>query len=269
MKSCIYLTRNKTNGKWYIGSHKDSDNIRNRKYMGSGTSISPELEANPDNFTCEVLYEFDNRNDAFKGEHQILHKLDAAGDENSYNNTNNSWPKEGFFKNIFGSKIGPLNSVDLQDVVNKINEEEDKKEDNTKSSGLTMTVAFIEYLNTGAEKMYEYGLSDGYKFGCNDGAVDKLNDVKERLIHFIEKELLYRHKDLFDLKETLETSNGVLTIKSKIQSIEKEIEYFDKKLKEVEDEKGWYTMFKTKINEGYKDGVLEHCNKFLNSNALI
>lgn len=255
MKPCIYLTTNKQTGKWYIGSHKDSDNIRNRTYMGSGTSIAPELEANPDNFDCEVLFEFNTRDDAFKGEHQLLQALDAAGDENSYNNTNDSWPKEGFFKRLFGSKKGPLSDADIERIVSRITKGEALEGDKGGDS-FPYHAGLRNHLENGSEQAFNKGFIIGSTYGMAYHVDKQLDIEKTRLVLEIEKEITMREMKINQVKKVIEKSTDNLAFQTRLKKYEDNIEAFRGRLKEIEDETGWYALYKLKYEEGVDAGVL-------------
>lgn len=92
MKHLVYKITNKINGKYYIGVHS-TKNI-NDKYLGCGhwygrkisnITSSPILNAfkkyGENNFIKEILFIFDNRNDALLKEQQLVN----INDTNCYN----------------------------------------------------------------------------------------------------------------------------------------------------------------------------------------
>lgn len=79
----VYKTSNKINGKFYIGTHKTSN--LNDTYMGSGKLIKRAIEKyGPENFTKEILFVFDNPNDMFAKEAEIVTD-EFLMEENTYN----------------------------------------------------------------------------------------------------------------------------------------------------------------------------------------
>jgi len=83
MHYLIYKTTNDVNGKFYIGSHK-TKNI-NDGYLGSGTILrSAILKYGKHNFTKEVMFIFDNSEDMFKKERELV-SPDFLCDQNVYN----------------------------------------------------------------------------------------------------------------------------------------------------------------------------------------
>lgn len=79
----IYKTTNLINGKFYIGSHKTID--PNDNYMGSGKLLQRAItKYGLDNFKKEVLFVFDNPEDMFAKEAEIVNE-DFLSEENTYN----------------------------------------------------------------------------------------------------------------------------------------------------------------------------------------
>lgn len=263
MKPCVYLTINKQTGKWYVGSHKDSENIRNRTYMGSGTSIAPELESNPDDFTCEVLFEFVNRNDAFKAEHQILNKLDAAGDDNSYNNTNEAWPKEGFFKRLFSSKKGPLSGLQVQETVNKI------KDSSSLIDEAKPNISFKEQMEMAAKAAYDSGLNLGMLYASTRAHDNEVAVFKIKLLNHIEGQIDLRDKDIRIIQSIEKTCKHVspATLAKKV-ALKKDLEIFTKEKKKVQNDGGWFSIVSNSFTKGYNEGARIHINNILAKKGL-
>jgi len=79
----IYKITNKINGKFYIGSHKTND--LNDSYMGSGKYLKHAIEKHGiDNFTKEILFIFDNPEEMYAKEAEIVNE-DFLAEENTYN----------------------------------------------------------------------------------------------------------------------------------------------------------------------------------------
>lgn len=79
----IYKITNKINGKFYIGSHKTND--LNDSYMGSGKYLKHAIEKHGvDNFTKEILFVFDNPEEMYAKEAEIVNE-DFLSEENTYN----------------------------------------------------------------------------------------------------------------------------------------------------------------------------------------
>lgn len=79
----IYKTTNTLNGKFYIGTHK-TKNI-NDSYLGSGKILKIAIEKyGIENFRKEILFVFDNPEDMFKKEAEIVN-YDFLAEENTYN----------------------------------------------------------------------------------------------------------------------------------------------------------------------------------------
>jgi hypothetical protein len=67
----IYKITNKINGKVYIGSHKTRTLDDN--YMGSGKYLLRAIEKHgEDNFTKEILYVFDNPEEMYTKEAELV-----------------------------------------------------------------------------------------------------------------------------------------------------------------------------------------------------
>ena len=79
----IYKVTNKVNGKFYIGQHK-TKNLDDH-YMGSGKLIRRAIEKyGPANFDKEILHVFDNPEDMFAKEAEIVTQ-DFLQENNTYN----------------------------------------------------------------------------------------------------------------------------------------------------------------------------------------
>ena len=79
----IYKVTNRVNGKIYIGSHKTKN--KNDGYMGSGKYLRHAINKHgPENFSKEILFEFDNATDMYAKEAEIVDARFLA-EENTYN----------------------------------------------------------------------------------------------------------------------------------------------------------------------------------------
>jgi hypothetical protein len=83
MKYIIYKTINILNGKYYIGCHCSED--ENDRYLGSGKHLKSAIRKyGKENFFKEVLYVFENRQDMFDKEKEIVSK-EFISDPLTYN----------------------------------------------------------------------------------------------------------------------------------------------------------------------------------------
>ena len=79
----VYKITNQINGKFYIGSHKTKD--LNDNYMGSGKYLKYSQEKyGVENFTKEILFVFDNAEEMYAKEAEIVTE-DFLAEENTYN----------------------------------------------------------------------------------------------------------------------------------------------------------------------------------------
>jgi hypothetical protein len=79
----VYKITNIINGKWYIGVHRTSN--LNDGYMGSGDVINRAVEKyGIDNFTKEILFDFENEKDAYLKEAKLI-TIDEVRNPNCYN----------------------------------------------------------------------------------------------------------------------------------------------------------------------------------------
>ena len=85
MKHVIYKITNSVNGKFYIGKHSTLD--INDSYMGSGVAIKKAIKKyGKENFTKEILFEFENETDCLIQEAAIVTK-EFINDPLTYNMT--------------------------------------------------------------------------------------------------------------------------------------------------------------------------------------
>ena len=81
----VYKTVNKINQKFYIGVHRTCD--PNDKYLGSGKLLKQAIKHyGRDNFIKEVLFVFDNSDQAYQKEAEIV-TLDFIRSDQTYNLT--------------------------------------------------------------------------------------------------------------------------------------------------------------------------------------
>lgn len=79
----LYKTTNKITGKYYIGAHS-TKNLEDG-YMGSGKQLKDAIKKyGIENFTCEILEIFSNREEAFQKEAEIVTE-DFINDPMTYN----------------------------------------------------------------------------------------------------------------------------------------------------------------------------------------
>lgn len=87
----IYMTKNKINGKLYIGQHKrtmDPKDIDDTWYLGSGTLLRRAIaKYGEENFERTIIYECDSKEKLNYYEKVFIDYYNAAGDELFYNLT--------------------------------------------------------------------------------------------------------------------------------------------------------------------------------------
>ncbi len=85
MKYTVYKTTNLINDKIYIGVHKTSD--LNDNYLGSGVWLINAIKKyGKENFKKEILFVFNNEDEMFKKEKEIVNES-FIKDKNNYNLT--------------------------------------------------------------------------------------------------------------------------------------------------------------------------------------
>lgn len=85
MNYTIYKITNLINNKIYIGAHKTSNPLDN--YFGSGIAIQQAIaKYGKNNFRKEILFIFDNEDDMYKKEREIVNE-NFVSDKNTYNLT--------------------------------------------------------------------------------------------------------------------------------------------------------------------------------------
>ncbi len=259
--NCVYLVTNKKSGKWYLGSHKSSDNVKNGSYMGSGSEILKAIaEDGKDSFQPRVLFEYSDRSDAYKAEHQLLNAVDAAAQSHSYNQTNNSWPKENFFKRTFGSKKGPLTEDQVQEFVDSFTTVEGE---GSKEPSESNDFNFESNLGLFLEKGFDAFAAEGDRQGYDDPSTQNWNKqiqlLKVQLDNNVNREMYIKTNRLSLIESALKAtdpivSRGVEFIMKK-KRIENEIEFLKEQHKLVEKEKGWYLMLHEALHDGFQDGA--------------
>ena len=79
---------------YYIGYKGKSDEIENGDYWGSPSSESArENFSDPANRFTSILAYFDTENEGYVAETELQTHMDAAGDDNSHNGSNDAWKK--------------------------------------------------------------------------------------------------------------------------------------------------------------------------------
>ncbi len=93
----VYKTTNLINGTIYIGVHKTND--INDNYIGSGKLLKMAIKKyGRDSFKKEILHIFDNANDAYLKENEIVNELFILN-ENNYNLVVGGVPTTDFYPN--------------------------------------------------------------------------------------------------------------------------------------------------------------------------
>ena len=261
MKNCIYFVKHNESGKWYVGSHKNSDNIASKAYMGGGVDIRAAVELyGSDAFHSESLIEFADRNEAYKAEHQLLNHIDAAGNKMSYNRTNNSWPKEGFWSRRFGSKKGPLTSGQLESFKKQI-----MGEPGTVDRPVTGDIT-VERLNhwkythstnlqsliTNIPAISEIGEKAAYIDFSKRNFDIQLGHLIAKLEQAIEDEIFAKENELAHLEvvgDTDMTDHKVLVVQ-----LTNEINKIKKEKEKVDNENGYYKSIYRALSEGFTRG---------------
>lgn len=87
MSAIVYKTRNKINGKIYVGVHRKCDDESLCNYLGSGHYINKAFKKyGRENFVRTILYEFENEQEAFLKEKEIVNR-DFIKRSDTYNIT--------------------------------------------------------------------------------------------------------------------------------------------------------------------------------------
>ena len=82
----VYIVTNKINGKKYIGLSVNKKPSFRKSYFGSGRLIKQAIEKyGKDNFSKEIIRDFQNENDARKFEKELIETNDAVASPMFYN----------------------------------------------------------------------------------------------------------------------------------------------------------------------------------------
>ena len=259
MKNCVYLVQNRQTGKWYIGSHKNSDNIRNRGYMGSGTDIKEAQENEGiENFHIEVIVDFlETRQQAYDIEGQILDQIDAKKDPNSYNRKNSDDnSKSGGFLGLF-RKPKKLNPAQLNNILSRVGKDPVGPDDINGGDVSTVKKNWESLIEGESAIVGE----NAYKKGHNAAkVVDLDNDfeiIKTKLVVWLEQAIADENNRHESIKAKLEAA-GDISIpeieKAKLDSGLK-LDYLKDEFGKIENEAGRFKMLKAIFTERYREGV--------------
>lgn len=256
MKNCVYLVQNRTTGKWYIGSHKDSDNIRNRSYMGSGVELKTDQETEGiDKFHIEVLVDFlSNRQAAYDVEGQILDSVDAAGNTNSYNQKNGDTNGKGGFLGMF-KKPTKISDAQLNNIRSRVNE--DPVIPGGGDSVDVLKLSWEALMEQEEVKVADHAYSKGRKSGVVGNLDNDFDIIQTKLTVWLDQEI----SDLNTTMSKLITSQNnagdiaIPELAKKVEDTTGKLKYLSVELQKVNDEVGRFKMLKKIFEEHYKEGV--------------
>lgn len=256
MKNCVYLVQNRTTGKWYIGSHKDSDNIRNRSYMGSGADLKADQELlGVDNFHIEVLVDFlDIRQAAYDVEDQILNSIDAAGAENSYNKKNGSdAPPQGRFTGFFTKKV-TISEAQMNNIRSRVNM---APKGTSGTSVIETKITWEKMMEKEQANVADHAYLKGRKSGVLGNLDNDFDIIQTKLTVWLDQEISDLQTDINDLNKKQEDAGDIPIpeLAKKLQVNNGKLEYLVSELDKVNDETGRFKMLKKIFEEHYREGV--------------
>lgn len=166
----IYMTRNKVNGKLYIGQHKRTMNpkdINDEWYLGSGTLLKKALvKYGEENFERTILYECDNQQHLNYMEEVFIAYYNAVGDDSFYNLATGGFGSSSKFteehKQHLRHPHKPMSEESRKKMARVFTEETKQKISNTlKSKGIKLTEEHkrrISETHKGYKCMYKDGV---------------------------------------------------------------------------------------------------------------
>jgi hypothetical protein len=141
----IYKTTNKINGKVYIGSHKTRN--LDDSYMGSGKYLLSAIKKHGiENFEKEILYVFDNPEDMYAKEAELVNE-EFLAEANTYN------LKKGGFGGFDYINSSGINNKNHEDAPKKTSETLKKRYAQDPSLGMNISTRNKEGYKSGKRKV--------------------------------------------------------------------------------------------------------------------
>ena len=260
MKNCIYLIKDQTNGKYYVGSHQDASAVEDKSYLGSGEGIKSAIaEKGPDSFSATVLKTFEYRYSAFQAEKSLLESLDAANDEMSYNKTNEVFGKKpNWFARTFFLPKRPVGDGELQEWIDMAKNKNHEGEEKHEGNDFRFESQLGNFLEHGFDAYNEEGNTQGY----DDPSVTNWNKqvelLKVQLFNNVEREYFIKKNKYSILKAAFEASDDIVVNQiefvMQMKRAQNEMDYIVEQKALIEDEKGWYLMLHEALHDGFQEG---------------
>ena len=259
MKNCIYLIKDTTNGKYYVGSHKDADNVESKAYLGSGDAIQEAVaQKGAEAFNSTVLKRFEYRYSAFQAEKSLLEALDAANDEMSYNKTNEVFGKKpNWFTRTFFLPKNPVGDGELQGWID-LAKTKDQKESNDDTNDFRFESGLGLFLERGFDAFAEEGERPGYDDPTKKNWEKQVQLLKVQLGNNVSRELFIKENKYSMLNEALTHTDELVVDQIEFvmqrKRAENEMHYILEQQELIAQEKGWYLMLHEALHDGFQDG---------------
>ena len=261
MKNCIYLIKDLTNGKYYVGSHQDADAVESKSYLGSGDDIKVAVsEKGPDSFSSTVLKLFEYRYSAFQAEKSLLEALDAANDDASYNKTNEVFGKKpNWFMRTFFLPKSPVGDGELQSWMDAALSKDAKSDKDLTNNDFNFESNLGLFLDRGFDAFTEEGERQGYDDPSEKNWVKQVKLLRVQLDNNMQREFFIKENKYTVLLAAFESTDEIvgdqIEFIMQLKRAENEMKYITEQVKLAAKEEGWYLMLHEALHDGFQTGA--------------